>query len=180
MEISTDTKLFTDAQSIHLCIYYSVNIPFSASRKFWLNKRGDWRWQQPKWNLTLNKRWNWKVGSKCELNSWLDSSVTLSIWTELIGRGFKFYSGQHSIATLNNPSLVNTIYEDGVVWLCHWLVNLYIWLTISSCYSSIPLTLGLIGRDDGLSTVCHSCRFACKQRVLKTFPDLAISAPRMG
>ena len=24
------------------------------------------------------------------------------------------------------------------------LVNLYIWLTISSCYGSIPLTLGLI------------------------------------
>ena len=22
----------------------------------------------------------------------------------------------------------------------------------------------------GLSTVCHSCRFACQQRVLKTFP----------
>ena len=46
----------------------------------------------------------------------------------------------------------------------------YIWLTISSCYGSIPLTLGLIGRDGGLSTLCHSCGFACQQRVLKTFP----------
>ena len=27
----------------------------------------------------------------------------------------------------------------------YFLVNLYIWLTISSCYDSIPLTLGLIG-----------------------------------
>ena len=52
-----------------------------------------------------------------------------------------------------------------------WLVNLYIWLTISSCYGSIPLTLGLIGRDGGLSTLYHSCGFACQQRVLKTFPD---------
>ena len=26
------------------------------------------------------------------------------------------------------------------------------------------------GRDGGLSTLCHSCRFACRQRVLKTFP----------
>ena len=26
---------------------------------------------------------------------------------------------------------------------------MYIWLTISSCYSSIPLTLGLIERDGG-------------------------------
>ena len=46
----------------------------------------------------------------------------------------------------------------------------YIWLTISSCYGSIPLTLGLIGRDGGLSTLCNSCGFACQQRVLKTFP----------
>ena len=46
----------------------------------------------------------------------------------------------------------------------------YIWLTISSCYGSIPLTLGLIWRDGGLSTLCHSCGFACKQRMLKTFP----------
>ena len=47
----------------------------------------------------------------------------------------------------------------------------YIWLTISSCYGSIPLTLGLIGRDGSLSTLCHSYGFACHQRVLKTFPD---------
>ena len=39
--------------------------------------------------------------------------------------------------------------------------NLYIWLTISSCYGSIPLTLGLTGRDGGLSTLCRSCGFAC-------------------
>ena len=36
----------------------------------------------------------------------------------------------------------------------------YIWLYIYG-YSSDPLTLGLIGRDGGLSTLC--------QRVLKTF-----------
>ena len=59
--------------------------------------------------------------------------------------------------------------EDGAVWLWHPLVNVYIWLTISSCYGSIPLALGLRGSDDGLSTLCHSCRFACQQRVLKTF-----------
>ena len=59
--------------------------------------------------------------------------------------------------------------EDRVVELWHLLVNLYIWLTISSCYVSIPLALGLIGRDGGLSTLCHSCRFAYQQRVLKMF-----------
>ena len=49
-------------------------------------------------------------------------------------------------------------------------VNLCILLTISSCYGSISLTLGLIGRDGGLSTLYHSCGYACQQRVLKTFP----------
>ena len=61
--------------------------------------------------------------------------------------------------------------EDEVVWLWHSLVNLYIWLTISFCYGSIALTLGLLERDGGLSTLCHNCGFACQQRVLKTFPD---------
>ena len=60
--------------------------------------------------------------------------------------------------------------DDGVVWLWHPLVNLYIWLTISSCYHSIPLALGLIGSYGGLSTLCHSCRFSCQWSVLKTFP----------
>ena len=60
--------------------------------------------------------------------------------------------------------------EDGVVWLWHPLASLYIWLSISSCYGSIPLALGLIGRDGGLSTLCHSCVLAFQQRVLKTIP----------
>ena len=30
--------------------------------------------------------------------------------------------------------------------------------------------VGLIGRDGGVSTLCHSCGFACQQRVLKTLP----------
>ena len=31
------------------------------------------------------------------------------------------------------------------------------------------LKLGLIGRDGGLRTLCHSCGFSCQQGVLKTF-----------
>ena len=58
-----------------------------------------------------------------------------------------------------------------LVWLWHLLVNLYIWLIISSCYGSIPLTLELIRRDGGLNTLCHSSEFSCQLRVLKTFPD---------
>ena len=47
---------------------------------------------------------------------------------------------------------------------------MYIWLTMSSCYGSIPLALRLIERDGGLSSLRHSCRFDCQQSVSKTFP----------
>ena len=43
-------------------------------------------------------------------------------------------------------------------------------ITISSCYGSISLVLVLIGRNGGLGTLCHSCGFACRERMLKTFP----------
>ena len=46
----------------------------------------------------------------------------------------------------------------------------YIWLIISSCYGSSTVHLGGRGRDGGLSTLYHSCGFACQQRVLTTFP----------
>ena len=42
--------------------------------------------------------------------------------------------------------------QDEVVRLWHSLVHLYIWLTISSCCGSIPLTLGLIERGGGLNS----------------------------
>ena len=52
--------------------------------------------------------------------------------------------------------------NDGSTLKSYYLQNafanyiyIYIWLTISSCYGSIPLTLGLIGRDGGLSTVIN-------------------------
>ena len=40
-----------------------------------------------------------------------------------------------------------------------------------SCYDIILLTIVLIGRDGGLSTLSHSCRFDYRQRmlVLKTY-----------
>ena len=59
---------------------------------------------------------------------------------------------------------------DRVDLLWQPLLNLYIWLTISSCYSSIPLVFGLIVRDADLSTLCHGWEFFCQQRLLKTFP----------
>ena len=72
------------------------------------------------------------------------------------------------------------------VYICIYIINTFIHTTyiymfiISSCYSTIPLALVLIGKDGGLSTVCHSCRFTCQQRVLKTFPDPGYLRPKDG
>ena len=80
----------------------------------------------------------------------------------------RFACQQRVLKTFRGPGYFQS--EDAVVWLWHWLGNFYIRLTISSCYDSIPLALGLIRRVDLLNTLCHSGGFACQQRMLKTFP----------
>ena len=90
-----------------------------------------------------------------------DGGLSILCWT------CGFACQQSLLKTFPGPGYLHT--EDGVVRLWHPLVNLYIWLTISSCYGSIPLAFGLIVRDGALSTLCHSCRFSCQQRMLKTF-----------
>ena len=85
-----------------------------------------------------------------------------------LGHSCGFFCKQSVLKTFPGPDYLHS--EDGIVWPWPQLVNLYIWLTISSCYGSIPLGLGLIVNDGGLSTLCHSGGFACQQRVLKTFP----------
>ena len=88
---------------------------------------------------------------------WLENSVS-KLWVCLSAGGVKTVSW----------SCISLLRGWGSLW--HLLVNFYMWFTISSCYGSIPLTLGLIERIGGLSTLCHSCRFACQHRVTKTFP----------
>ena len=70
--------------------------------------------------------------------------------------------------------------EDKIVWLWHPLLNLYMWITISLCYCSIPLALRFIGNDGSLSTLCHSCEFSCQQGLLKTFPSPAYLRSKDG
>ena len=50
-----------------------------------------------------------------------------------------------------------------VLYMAHHFILL--WL------NPFDLSLGLIGKDGGLSTLCHSCGFSCQQSVLKTYPD---------
>ena len=51
----------------------------------------------------------YKVSSECKLNSWPDNLFRLRVWMEFGGRGFKSQSGQLSLTTSQNPSVVNTI-----------------------------------------------------------------------
>ena len=87
-----------------------------------------------------------------------------------------FLCHQRVLKTFTGPGYPRS--ENVVVWLWHCLLNLYMWLTISSSYGSIPLTL--IGRDSGLSTLCHSCGLAFQQRELKMFPALGYFHSKSG
>ena len=62
--------------------------------------------------------------------------------------------------------------KDQMVSLCHFLLNLYIF--IAPCYLATAQSqyLMVIGRDGSLSTLCQSCGLACQQRALETFPGL--------
>ena len=73
---------------------------------------------------------------------------------------------QRVLKTFPGPSYLHS--KDGVVWLWQLVLNLFILLTVSSCYSSIPWTLMLIGMV--VWALCHSCGFGYQQKVLKTFP----------
>ena len=71
----SDTNIYVH---IHYYIYRYTHV--ITSRNFRLNKRGDWRRQQPKWNLTLNKRWNWSSCTKLALSaSWTHGLIAQSV-----------------------------------------------------------------------------------------------------
>ena len=79
----------------------------------------------------------------------------------------RFVCQQSVLKTFSDPG--QTLSEDGVFWLWDLPENFFIWFNISFCYCWVHLVLRLILRDGGLSTLCHTCEFACQQRVLKTF-----------
>ena len=58
----------------------------------------------------------YQLGSECKMNSWPEYSVDYIVSTELSGRGSKSLSGQFSVATSKNPSMVNTICVNS---FCH-------------------------------------------------------------
>ena len=80
-----------------------------------------------------------------------------------------FACQQRVLKTFHGPGYLHS--EDGVVWLWHLLVDLciymahhFILLWLNSCNLSVDRGGMMIW------ALCHSCRFACQKRVLKTFP----------
>ena len=72
------------------------------------------------------------------------------------------------------------IYIYIYIYILHiYIYNIYIYIYILYIYRYIYVYVYVyiytqysmvIGRNGGLGTLCHSCRFAPQQRVLKTFP----------
>ena len=74
--------------------------------------------------------------------------------------------------------IISVIFQNLLVLPIWSIQDLFIWQVLRDYtyhfillrLNPFDLSLKLIGRDGGLSTLCHSCGFACQQRVLKTFP----------
>ena len=85
-------------------LYISTTLMWLPQENFDWNKRGDWWRQLPKWNLTLNKRWNWS------------SCTTLAVsatWTHgLISQSVRA-SERNSVVVGLNPKITlrSTIYS---------------------------------------------------------------------
>ena len=114
-----------------ICICWFSNTRVITHRKFWLNKRGDWRTQtaEKKYETEQIMKFQWpkKVDSECELNSWLDSSVCSSLWKGFTGCWFKCNSAQLSKATSENSSVVNIICISSLCYT-HTMTYRKLWL----------------------------------------------------
>ena len=89
---------------LHSCDYLEK----TSIKKTWRMAKSNgwnemWHWTNDEIGVAV-QRWLWM-----RVNSNPDSSVGQSVWMRFNGCGFKYHSGQLSIATLENPSVVNTI-----------------------------------------------------------------------
>ena len=129
------------------------------------------------------------------MNSWPDSSLGYSIWTEFSGLGFKSHSVHLYKATSANPSVMNNthtntqthIHTHIYIYVCIYTYiyrerererervvdtfSLFSLVTISSRCCSIPLTLVLIRRTGGLRTFCQCCWLDYQLEMLKSRMD---------
>ena len=111
-------------------------------------------------------------------------SIYLSIYIYIIWLGRKILSFWHySLTHLILKSFCRFTYIY-IIYIYIYIytyiyINLYIWLTISSCYGS--LTIGLIGKDLGLSTLVSYLQVCLSTEVAKNVSWRWLSPlPRWG
>ena len=110
--------------------------------------------------------------SQCLMVIWRDSGLSSSCNSYRLvcqQRVTKMFSGAGYLC-----------FEDDSIWIWHFLVNLHISDLQFYAASDKPQRLMVIGRDSGLSTLCHSCGFACQQWVLKMLPVPGYLGSKMG
>ena len=82
---------------------------------------------------------------------------------------YRFACQQSVLETFPGSEYLHS--KNGVVWLWHLLVSLHIYIYMAHYFALLrlnPCALWQL-RESGLSSLCHSCEFACQQRMLKTF-----------
>ena len=79
-----------------------------------------------------------------------------------------FSCQQRVLKTFLDPDYL--LSEEGVVWLWYFLVNFRIYSSLFYLATAYSHCFKVIGRNGGLSTLCHSYDLSGEQKVLKTFP----------
>ena len=97
-------------------------------------------------------------------------------WSTLC-RSCEFASQRRMLKMFPGPGYLSS--EEGSLTLVFIGEFAYVRLTIYSDTAQSQYLVA-IGRDTGLSTLCHDCRFAYQQRVLKGFPGSAYLSFKMG
>ena len=85
-----------------------------------------------------------------------------------LSRSCRFVCWQKVLKTFPSPACL--LSEDGIVRQWNFLLNLHIYSSPFYLATAQSQCLMEIERDGSLSTKCHSCVFACQQKMLKTFP----------
>ena len=116
-------------------IYKLINSALSSATLMWLpqeifnkNKHGDWRRQESKLNLTLNKQWNWSTCTNLPLGAnWTHGLIAQSVIT----------SEHNSVVAISNHA--NYIYFKEESFSSEYNVYLYTYIYIYIIYTYLLL-----------------------------------------
>ena len=101
---------------MYICTFRYTHVITSAILQ--LNKRSDWQRQQPKWNMTLNKRRNWSSCTKLALSrSWTHGLITQSVRA----------SKRNSVVVGLNPTQTNTYTYISYIYI-YTYIYIYIYI----------------------------------------------------